>query len=71
MSLYTTPFLKIFVRTLQQGTEIIEISVLKNVVDDMVKSEKLIVAANTLPIYFITQMYIPGDKVKVIRFIFS
>lgn len=51
-----------------------EYSFCENVLTKLVTSPKLIVAVNTLPLYFITQMYLPGTfqkKVQLVQSVFS
>lgn len=47
---------------------------MRGIIDQLVISPKLIVSVNTLPLYLISQMYIPtnyAEKVRVIKQIFS
>ncbi len=61
MSIYTTQYLKIYVKTLQQDNQQIDLSNMAEKLEKMVTCPKLLVATNTLPLYFLSHMFIPSN----------
>ncbi len=61
MSIYTTQYLKIYVKTLQQDNQQIDLSNMAEKLEKMVTCPKLLVVSNTLPLYFLSHMFIPSN----------
>ena len=63
MQIYTAQFLKIVIKILQRGHKFLNMENMKGIIDSLVKSDKLLVVVNTLPLYIMSQMFFAGECV--------
>ena len=63
MQIYTSTFLKIVIKILQKCHKFLNMENMKTSIDNLVKSDKLLVVVNTLPLYIMSQMFFAGECV--------
>ena len=62
MQIYTSQFLKYLIKILQRGKHYLQLETINNTVKGLLISKKLVLVANTLPLFTLAQMFTLPDQ---------
>ena len=63
MQIYTSQFLKVLTQIMHRGRQYLRIQTIQEMTNKMLFSGKLILVANTMPLFNLVQMHIQSDSV--------
>mmetsp|Transcript_21423 Transcript_21423/g.28744 ORF Transcript_21423/g.28744 Transcript_21423/m.28744 type:complete len:88 (-) Transcript_21423:987-1250(-) len=61
MQIYTSQFLKYLIKILQRGKDYLHLETINKTVKNLLISEKLVIVANTMPLFTLAQMFTLPD----------
>lgn len=64
MEEYTSHFFKVVIKVFQHSRQFLQLDIIKKLVDQLITSEKLLVVANSLPLYIVTSMFFNSDQIN-------
>lgn len=64
MEEFTSHFFKVIIKICQHSRQLLNLAEIKKLIDGLVNSKKLVVVANSLPLFLVTSMFFSSEQIN-------